>query len=237
MKAYIFFFLFFFLPFHSVSGATLEDSSDDDLVLIYKYDSDKEDCDQPVIELWDAQKILEAQGLTVFSAGIGYDGLMYSIEDWGCDSDPTRIHLFSVRKKDGVLAQEWGFEFCSDLEKKGGKCHPISYSDLNPKNRGRVYVSIYKSAGEKVCEPNSGKSVNDMEQELAKDKIVVYQRYSAVDGLSYPLVCGGNTEYINVYVIEKQGLERSHALGFRECAWLSKQGGGCFLAPSSRSSY
>ncbi len=233
MKVHIIFaFLFCFAHFpanaQSVSAQGKDVSVDSDIIHIYKYDSDWENCDKPIMESWHAHEILEAEGVIVFAIGSGYDGLVYSIEEWGCGSDPTRIHIFSIERKNLEIAQRLGFEYCSDLEDKGGKCHFISYSDLNPENKSRAHVSIYKPSGQTLCQPDSGKSVNDMEEELTSARIVVYQRYSAVDGLSYPLVCGGGTEHINVYVIEKQRLEHSKVMGFRECAWLSMQGGGCF---------
>lgn len=232
MKAYIVFtFLFCFVHSQSFSYEERE-NVDSDRIHIYKYDSDWQNCDSSIMEFWDAQAILQAEGVTVFAVGTGYDGLMYSIEEWGCGSDPARIHIFSIERKNLKIVRDIGFEDCSVLENKGGKCHFMSYSDLDPENKERAHVSIYKSSGKTLCHLDSGKSVQDMEEELASAQIVVYQRYSAVDGLPHPLVCGSSTEHINVYVIEKQRLRHSKVMGFRECAWLSTQGGGCFSVNS-----
>ena len=94
--------------------------------------------------------------------------------------------------------------------------------------KDKFFVHIYKYSDTVFCIPDSGVDINSMEQELIEAKVVVYQRYKAVDGLPHSLICREETGDINVYVIEKTGLAKSTSMGYRECAWLNMKGGGCY---------
>ncbi len=198
------------------------------IMYVYKYDSDREDCSKEVLEPWDMQKILEEQNVTVLSGQKGYDGLAYSMEEWGCRNHSPQINIFSIFVSDYETVKALGFHACEELEERGGSCHPFSYSDFDPKTKDKFFVPVYKYSGAEFCAPDSGVDINAMEQELIDVKIVVYQKYEAVDGLPHQLFCGEDTGHLNVYVIEKSGLAKSIAMGYRECAWLNMKGGGCY---------
>lgn len=198
------------------------------IIQIYKYDSDRENCSEPALEPWDMQKVLEEKNVKVLSSEKGYDGLFYSIKEWGCRSYPPRINIFSIPVHSYEIIKKLGFHLCKELEDMGGNCYPVSYSDLFLENKDKFAIHIYKYSGRELCVPDSGIEVNSMEQELIKAKVVVYQRYSAVDGLRHSLACGERTGAINVYVIEKAALAKSISMGYRECAYLKMiKGGGC----------
>ena len=197
-------------------------------IYIFKYDSDREDCSKEVSEPWDMQKTLEEQDVTVLSSQKGYDGLVYSVEEWGCRNHSPQINIFSIFVGDYEAVKALGFHSCEELEEKGGGCHPFFYSDFNPEMKDKFFVHIYKYSGAVFCASDSGVDINTMERELIEAKIVVYQRYEAVDGLPHRLLCKEGTGQLNVYVIEKSGLAKSTAMGYRECAWLSTKGGGCY---------
>ena len=199
------------------------------IIQIYKYDSDRENCDKPVMEPWDMQKILEEANVTILSAQKGYDGLTYSIDEWGCRNYPPRINIFSIPVAFYEAIKGMGFRLCKELEERGGDCHPVSYADLFFKSRGKFFVHVYKYSDKVFCTLDSGVDIKSMEQDLIKAKVVVYQRYRAVDGLSYSFDCGVKTGDMNVYVIEKSGLAKSMSMGYRECAYLKLQGGDCHL--------
>ena len=219
----------------SLSGQTGPDQdegiSSKSVVQVYKYDSDREDCSKPAIEPWDMQVVLEEHNVTVLSSGKGYDGLMNSVEDWGCRVYPPRINIFSIPEGDThslSVAKELGFDLCEDLKVRGGSCYPVSYSELVSGNENKFVVPIYKYSNGKQCQPGSEIDIDFMEQELAGAKVVVYQRYRAVDGVFYPFKCGHETGSLNVFVVEKSSLTDVVSMGYRECAWLEMRGGGCY---------
>ena len=195
-------------------------------IQIYKYDANIEgwNCNNPV-ELWDIQKQLSAEGVKVFSSEKGYDGLMYSLEKWACEELPI-INIFWVAAENYKTVKKLGFRLCEELQDNGGECYPVYYSDRIRSDKNKFYVHIYKNANQLQCQLVSEIDIKTMEQELINSKIVVYQKYQAVDGLVHPLSCENN--HINVYVIEKSGLAKSISMGYRECAWLEMQGGGCY---------
>jgi len=204
------------------------------VIQVYKYDSDRKDCNKPVMEPWDMQAALEEHNVTVLSSGKGFDGLMYSVKDWGCRTYPPRINIFSIRESDThslSMAKELGFGLCEELEVRGGGCYQVSYSELTSGNKDQFVVSVYKYSNGKQCQPDSDIDIDFMEQELMDAKVVVYQRYRAVDGLFYLLKCGHETGNINVYVVEKSSLADVISMGYRECAWLEMRGGGCYHLP------
>ena len=216
---------------HALSGG--EGSVD-----MYKYSVDKENCDAGVSEPWDAHQELSSVGVEVVSIHKGMDNLPYTVEHWDCSEDPHHINIVTIHNTEQNIAtaQSLGFQLCTELEEQGGKCHAVSFSALTEpadiiaeyeKREDSHVVSVYKNSGSKQCEPNSGMDVDSMEIELTDAQIVVYQRYKAVDGRIYPLVCGGSQGDINVYVVEKSALGKVHQLGFRECAYLRVIGGAC----------
>ena len=198
-------------------------------IQVYQYDSDRTDCDAPIMELWDIQETFNQEGITILSGRKGFDGLVYSIKDWGCKNYPPTINIISIPAGDYQKAKTLGFRLCKELEEEGGHCYPVSYSEIiYPESKNKFFVNIYKYSDQIQCAPDSGEALDNMEKELGDSKVMVYQRYKAVDGLQYPISCGEKTGEINVYVIEKASLENSVLKGYRECAWLEIQGGGCY---------
>ncbi len=196
-------------------------ASSPDVLKMYRYFTDKRS-----MEPWDVQKELEAQGVTVLFSQKGYDGLRYQINKLVEDSPAINIVLVPMRFYDTL--KRLGFFLCRELEDEGGDCHPVSYSGVMESEKKSFVTHIYKSAEKKSCDPDSGIEISVMEKEFAKSKIVVYQRYQAVDGRAYSLHCGSNTADINVFVIERSKLSESILIGYRECAWLEQQGGACY---------
>ena len=197
-------------------------------VQVYHYDSDRLDCSSPVIEPWDMQKIINEEGINIVSSSKGFDGITYSVKDWGCRNHPPAINIFSILVEDYEKVKKLGLRLCKELEEEGGYCHSVSYSELLYPEDKKFIVHIYKYSESKQCNPGSGIDIKDMAQELIDSKIMVYQSYKALDGLLYSVSCGENTGDINVYVIEKIGLMDSMLKGYRECAWLEAIGGGCY---------
>ena len=181
-------------------------------------------------EPWDIQKELNDEGISVLSSQRGYDGLEYLFDKLAGKAGHINIVKVPARFYDKL--KKLKFALCKDLKDKGGDCHPVSYSGIVTPKDDSFSVRVYKSSEKKLCEPDSGININEMEQEFADPKIVVYQRYKAFDGRSYPFVCGGDTGEINVYLIERQRLSDSMLLGFRECAYLELTGTGCYPSPS-----
>ncbi len=238
MKIGLIFLIFSFSVFVEASGDTKSDNqqrkieqwlSTQSEIQVYQYDSDRTDCSSSVIEPWDMQEVLSKKGIEVLSFSKGFDGLVYSVEDWSCKSHPPIINIFSISVIDYEKAKKLGLRLCKELEEEGGYCHSVSYSELlHPENKNKVVVHVYKYSEKVHCEPNSGIDINVMEQELTDSKIMVYQKYKAVDGLLHSISCGERTGDINVYVIEKIGLKDSALKGYRECAWLEAKGGDCY---------
>ena len=238
MKIGLIFLIFSFSIFVEASEKTKSDNQQGKIeqwlftqseIQVYQYDSDRTDCSSSVIEPWDMQEVLNKEGIKVSSLSKGFDGLAYSVEDWGCKNHPPIINIFSISVTNYEKAKELGLRLCKELEEEGGYCHPVSYSELlHPENKSKVVVHVYKYSEKAHCDPGSGIGISVMEQELTDSKIMVYQTYKAVDGLLHSLSCGEKTGDINVYVIEKTGLRDSILKGYRECAWLEAKGGDCY---------
>ena len=179
-------------------------------------------------EPWNVQKELEDEGITVLTSQKGYDGLKYSFEDLA--SKAGHINIVKVPAHFYDKLKKLGFAVCGKEHstEKGVDCHQVSYSGIVSPKDDSFAVRVYKSSGKKLCELDSGVPIEEMEKEFTKPKIVVYRRYKAFDGKSYPFVCGGLTGEINVYLIERKRLSDSMLLGFRECAFLELTGTGCY---------
>lgn len=197
------------------------------VIKMYQYSADEADCDKPLREPWHVREDLSQQGVEVVHSERGVDGLMHSIGDWRCGKHISTINIVTVSVENYEALKEMGFLLCEELREQGGYCHSLAYSEMEPKSRSKYFVHVYKYSDKQQCVGSSGIDVHEMEKELVKNKIVVYQRYEATDGLDHSIVCGGETGMINVYVIEKSSLGKSLSKGFRECAWLEQQGGGC----------
>ena len=202
--------------------------SEQSIIKMYQYSIDKRGCYQPAMEPWQATEELSKEGIEVIHSERGVDGLIRPIQNLGCINELPAINIVTVSVTDYEAMKKKGFELCEELKRQGGYCYSLSYSEMQEGNRDKYFVHVYKLSNKIQCEESSGIDVRTMEQDLVTAKIVVYQRYEAVDGLSYPVGCGKAMGSINVYVIEKSRLGDSLSKGFRECAWLKQQGGSCY---------
>lgn len=202
--------------------------SERSVIKMYQYSVDRNDCDQPLKEPWHVIEELNEKGIEVVHSERGVDGLVRSIADWGCRNEIPTINIVTVSVDHYEALKEMDFLLCEELREQGGYCHSLAYSEMDQENRDRYFVHVYKYSEKKQCmDPSSGVDIHEMEKELVESKIVVYQRYEAIDGLDHSITCGEETGLINVYVIEKSSLGKSLSKGFRECAWLKQQGGSC----------
>ena len=207
-----------------VAGSGVTNTAQD-VIQVYRVPSDGE----APLEPWDIQKELEEKDVVVLSSYVGYDGLMYSLADRS-DVDSPTINIVSVPVEFYEQVKELGFHLCKELQEEGGDCHAVSYTELMTGKQSFI-ISVYKSAGEKQCHPGSGEDLATMEQELVEAEIMVYQRYQASDGTRHNFSCEANTPDINVYVIEASRLAEVMSIGYRECAWLEMNDGGCHPLP------
>lgn len=76
-------------------------------------------------------------------------------------------------------------------------------------------VKIYKYAGVRQCEADSGISLEDMQNELSDAGIDVICAAVGNDGKSYITLCGADTGTINTYVIKRSNLSDAEQLGFK----------------------
>ena len=207
--------------------------SERSVIKMYQYSVDRNNCDQPLKEPWHIIEELSEKGVKVVHSERGVDGLVHSIKDWGCRNEIPTINIVTVSVDHYEALKEMGFLLCEELRKEGGYCHSLAYSEMDRENRDKYFVHVYKYSEKKQCmDLSSGVNIHEMEKELVDSKIVVYQRYEAIDGLDYSIACEEETGHINVYVIEKSSLGESLLKGFRECVWLEQQGGSCY--PLSR---
>ena len=234
-------FLLVFLLYSLFSGADQApkapnaDTDPEAWIQVYKYNTEQESCDRTTLVPHDTphamQKVLNAQNIPVRSSLRGYDGLLYPLNQAHCVPLPT-ISIFEVPAESYDKIADLGFQLCQTLKEKGGGCHAESYSDQILPDKNQEIRRIYKYANQKQCQKDSGKDVLTMEQELIEAKIVIFQRYSGVDGLLHPFSCGSETGAINIYVIEKEALAQALSLGYRECAYLEELGGVCRPLPA-----
>ena len=202
--------------------------SERSVIKMYQYSVDRNNCDQPLKEPWHVREELSEKGVEVIHSERGVDGLVRPITDWGCRNELPTINIITVTVEHYEVLKEMDFLLCEELREQGGYCHSLAYSEMKPENRNKYFVHVYKYSNKKQCVDSSGMDIHEMEKkELVNSKVVVYQRYEAIDGLDHSIACGGETGDINVYVIEKSSLAESLSKGFRECAWLVQQGGSC----------
>lgn len=201
--------------------------SERSVIQMYQYSVDRNNCYQPLKEPWHVREALSKEGIEVVHSERGVDGLIRSIGDWGCRNELPTINIITASVEHYEVLKEMGFVLCEELREQGGYCHSLAYSEMEPENRDRYFVHVYKYSHKQQCMDQSGVDIHEMEKELVDSKVLVYQRYEAIDGLDHSISCGGETGHINVYVIEKSGLESSLSMGFRECAWLEQQKGSC----------
>ena len=218
-------------------GGSEEDAEPDKLISVFRYNV--QDCGQPVTEPWEMQTVLNENGIDVFSSLRGFDGFTYSISDLmesgkGCVDQIPQINIFSIRADQYTTAEQLGFRKCSDLKKDGGQCYPMSLSKQMYMDSEINRVHVYKTASQRLCDVRSGIDIQEMEQELLEQDVAVHRRYTAVNGLKHYVDCDQLTPLINVYVIDMEKLGSAIAHGFRECAWLVKQGGGCISESARR---
>ena len=218
-------FLFSFLIFCSLWVFANDEASltKENHVNIFKYKYEN-DCSLPPLKLEDMQKELIDLGVDILSSARGYDGVEYFMDTVECNKLRSQINIFTINETFLEKAQSAKWRLCSDLTAGGGECYASAYQAKDP---DEGVTAVYKPAQALQCQLDSGVSLEDMEKELKEKKIIIYKKYYASDGLLRPLKCSEPSSKINVYVIERADLWQAIILGYKECGWLERKGGGC----------
>lgn len=90
----------------------------------------------------------------------------------------------------------------------------LALSGCNDSGGSDDFIKVYKDSGAVQCEPDSGTSVESMQQELVQAGIDVQCAESGSDGHAYATVCGGKAGDINIYTIPTANLPDAEKLGF-----------------------
>ena len=74
---------------------------------------------------------------------------------------------------------------------------------------------VFKPAGSRQCEPDSGTSEAALRAELATQGITVLGYRPGHEGRMYPAVCGAPTGRLHVFAIPAAQVPAAEALGYR----------------------
>ena len=79
---------------------------------------------------------------------------------------------------------------------------------------GEETVEVFRHDGSRQSEAGSGIDLKEMANQLKSADIRILSSRKGSDGRMYPMVCGGATGVINIYMISEHQLQAAQDLGF-----------------------